>query len=265
VSITTNYFKSDVLFADNNQKAPMSGAAAFIEIQAPGGITFATALKIGQQTTFTDRLWKGYFYDAFGYNSTLNDAGRQRAREYFAMRYQVWPKNAAALDVFPFAANKTRSLDLDIENFVSTPYSGPKKDLTRGDFIGNYELQYLLREQMEFNAAQRFFEQHRPVVPFVLRDYRFVPYKEIPVDFTSSLREQGSDVTYRFNYTFSVESRGSSVDAVSSDSRMPCIPTGLTLTVLSDSSIRVEWDETTDDCSGSGGGSDSIEDGGLIT
>lgn len=204
-SFTSEYRKSDVVFAASTQKAPMSQQAAVIELQIPAAITM-NALQLGKQTNISGptRLWKGYFYDDLIYSAIKNDAERQRIYEYYAMRYQVWSKNAAGLYIYPFAANKTRSLDFDQEHFLSTPYSGDPKALVRGAFKGAYGLQYLLREQAEWDATQAFFKQHAPIAPFVIRDYRYYPYREVKVRFASSLKEQGSDVTYRFNYTFDV-------------------------------------------------------------
>jgi hypothetical protein len=204
---TFDYYKSQVFYEPLSQFAPMAGNAAVIELQIPTGVTM-DAIQIGKQRIF-ERRWKGYFFEDIIYSEIKNAAERQRIYEYFAMRYQVWSMTVDGLDLFPFAANRTRAVEIDIENYQSTPYNGQLKALVRGTDVGDYDLPYLLREQAEFDAATEFFKQHRPVTPFAIRDYRFCPAKEIPVRFTSSLREQGSDVTYRFNYTFGVHEIGS--------------------------------------------------------
>jgi hypothetical protein len=237
-SETFDYRKGELLYAHANQKAPMSGKAAVIELQIPGGVIL-DAIQIGKQTSFS-RLWKGYFFEEICYSSILNDLGRQRIYEYFAMRYQIWSQTAAGLDVYPFAANRTRAVDDDVENYLSTPYTGDPKSLVRGSLVGAYDLPYVLREQAEFKAAKAFFKQHRPVTPFVFRDYRFYPYEEVAVRFTSSIKEQGSDVTYRFNYTFSVTELDAADVPPSLDTLGPEAPTGLTIVDVTDTTVTVD-------------------------
>jgi hypothetical protein len=206
---TFDYRKSDVLFPSSGQKAPMSGAAAVIELQIPTGVTM-NAIQIGDQRNL-GRRWKGYFFDQLIYSQIQNELNRQRIYEYFAMRYQIWSEDINGFKIYPFASNKTRSLEQEIENYQSTPYNGDPKALVRGSVEGDYELIFALREQAEYKAAQAFFEEHRPVKKFVFRDYRFYPYESVGVRFTSPIREQGSDVTYRFNYGFSVHTTDVSV------------------------------------------------------
>jgi hypothetical protein len=205
VSASTDfqYRKADVIFTSDSQKAPMSGVPLLIELQIPTGITM-DAIQIGQQKNLAGRLWKGYFFEELIYSEIKNDCERQRIYEYFAMRYQVWSEDVNGFKIFPFASNRTRSLEQDIENYLSTPYNGDPKALARGSVEGDYELLFALREQAEYKAAQAFFEEHRPVEKFVFRDFRFYPYEPVGVRFTSPIREQGSDVTFRFNYGFSV-------------------------------------------------------------
>jgi hypothetical protein len=78
------------------------------------------------------------------------------------------------------------------------------KALVRGSFLSGYSLPFLLRQEEEFTAAKAFYEQHHPITPFVIRDYRFYPYQEVTVRIASPFREQGSDVSLRFNYSFDV-------------------------------------------------------------
>jgi hypothetical protein len=202
-SITISYRRSDVAFAQNNQKAPMSLNAAVLEIQAPAGLIFGS-LQLGKQTSLA-RLWKGYWFDDIAYNRILSDVERQRVYEYYAMRYWVWSKDSSdTYSTFPFAHNRTRSEDFDQESYLSEPYSGSPKELVRGNYVGSYSLPFILREQAEIDAAKAFLKQQGKSSTFVIRDYRYYPFRELKVRRTSSIREQGSDTSYRFNYTFDV-------------------------------------------------------------
>lgn len=197
------YRKSGVAFAEANQKAPMSGDAQVLELVHTTGMAM-DGIRLGQHFSLAGRLWKGWFFDHLMYSGVKNDLARFNIYRYFAMRYWVWERTAAGLFVFPFAANKNRGTELGQETYFSEPYAGDPKALTRGTFEGSYELPFLLREQEEYLAAEAFYKQHWPLDEFVYRDYRFYPYRDVICRFASPLREQGSDVTYRFNYSFEV-------------------------------------------------------------
>lgn len=201
-SFNSEYRKADVVFAANNQKAPVSNVPLLIEVRINSGLGSLDGIQIGQQVNLTARKWKGYFFEELIYSTVQSELARFRIYQYFAMRYKIWPKNAAGLNIFPFASNKTRSAERAKEHYISEPYSGAEKSLVRGSFRGKYQMPYLLREQAEFEAAQAFYEAHSPINDFVMRDYRYYPYKEVKGRFNSPLSEQGSDVTHRFNYTF---------------------------------------------------------------
>ncbi len=199
------YRKNGVAFAENNQKAPMNNQAAVIELTHTAGIPM-DGIQIGQQRTLDSgaRDWKGWFFDDLIYDVIQPELGVINAYRYFAMRYWVWQQNADGLYVFPFIPNKTTAVEIDQENYLSEPYDGDPKALTRGVFKGQYQLPFLLREQEEFLAAKAFHAQHYRLGKFVYRDYRYYPYKEVKCRFASPIREQGSDVTYRFNYSFEI-------------------------------------------------------------
>lgn len=225
----------------------MSLKPAVIEITAPGGISMPN-LQVGKQTSF-DRRWKGFWFEDLAYSQVLNDMQRQRVYEYFAMRFQVWSMNADRFDVFPFAANRTRSEDFDQESFLSQPYSGEPKELVRGSYKGDYSLSFILREQFEYEAAKAFLKQHGKSSPFIFRDYRYFPYKEVLVNRSSSLREQGSEVTYRFNYTFDV----SEVDEIQAEEiSPPPPPTGFHVVSTTSTSVTLDWDSDPDNLLGGG-------------
>jgi hypothetical protein len=196
-----NYRKSDVAFPANSQKAPMSMQIAVIEIIKEDGF-FLDGIQIGQQRNFVDRRWKGYFIEDLIYSAVRNDHQRSMIYQYFAMRYHLWQKNSAGLNVFPFPANKTRAASRDREHYLSEPYSGSQKALVLGSIKRAFKLPFAFRLQAEFEAAEAFHEQHHPVTDFIYRDYRFIPAKDRKCRITSPIEEQGSDVTFRFNYSF---------------------------------------------------------------
>src|SRR5262249_48970060 len=112
------------------------------------------------------------------------------------------------LDVFPYVADRVRTLEMDQEHFVSEPYSGDPKVLTRGNFRRGFALIFTTRTQAEYLAAETFFSAHPPPTHFIFRDYRFLPYRESEVMFTSTFKEQGSQVSLRFSYSFEIKEVG---------------------------------------------------------
>lgn len=197
------YKKAGVVFAQNNQQAPMNGVVKLLEVTMSGGLAM-DGVRVGQQRGLAGRLWKGWFLEDMGLHTLPNESQDRFIKEYYAMRYWAWEEDSNGRSVFPFAANKTRALERDREHYLSEPYTGDPTALIRGNFKSGYSLQFLLREEAEWDAAKAFWEQHYPLTPFVFRDYRYYPARDVVVRPASELREQGSDVTYRFNYSFDV-------------------------------------------------------------
>lgn len=194
------YRKSDVVYPAASQSAPVNGAFALVEIVYNAGVSM-DGLQVGKQRTLA-RNHKGYFFEQLGYSGIKNDFERLRIYRYFAMRYQAWPKVASGLNVFPFPADRVNGQELDREHYLSEPYDGDLKALVRGDFKSGFECPFTLRIEPEYNAAVAFYKEHYPLTNFILRDYRYIDPRDTQVRFGSSVKEQGSNVTYRFNYTF---------------------------------------------------------------
>jgi hypothetical protein len=199
----TQYRKSDVLFASNNQKAPMSNQIAVIEIRNDVGISM-DGIQIGQQLGFTNRRWKGYFVEDLIYSVILDDTARSQLYQYFAMRYHLWQKNVAGLNVYPFPH------DFD-GNSESNPQSVNFYDPPEGDRISEVlndakrimELQFSVADQYEVKAMQKFHSEHyAPAIPYVYRDQRFTPSQDIEgyIDSPYDLDGEGNIFNYSFRF-----------------------------------------------------------------
>ena len=195
----------DVLYASNAHVAPISENAALVEVVFAAGVAM-DGLQFGKQRDISGpaRLHKGYFFDSMCYSAVKNDQERLRIYRYAAMRYWLWQRTAAGLDVYPFPSNKARSSARDQEHYSSEPYSGDPTTLVRGSMRRAFSLPFTNRLQPEFEAAEQFHSTHRHHVDFAYRDYRFYPSRDSSVWMNSDLREQGSDVLFRFNYSFDV-------------------------------------------------------------
>lgn len=194
------YRKNDVSYATNNLLAPVVNNFAVLELLIPAGITLA-GLHIGQDRAFTDRKWKGYFFEDLIYSTEKNASERKLIYEYFAMRYKLWRQNADGLNIFPFVADRERNVERNRETYQSKPYSGDKKALVK-DFSRSFQLPFNLRLQQEFEAAESFHAQHHPLTDFIYEDYKYIPAKPRTINFASGITDQGSDVSHRFNYSF---------------------------------------------------------------
>lgn len=195
-----SFRRADVLFTVSTMAAPMSGTAYVIEMSSASGFAL-DGVQIGRDRGFS-RIWKGYFFDNIIYSSVQDDNRRLRVHQYAAMRYNLWQKNAAGLDVFPFASQRTSAGSLDQESYQSIPYSGDPKVLVRGNDKHSFTLPFATRIQPEFDAAEAFHKTHRLPTHFIYRNYRYFPPRDSECWITSPLREQGSDTSFRFNYNF---------------------------------------------------------------
>lgn len=198
-----SFFKSFVTFPESNQQAKMSGAFAIYEIQYPTGINL-TGINLGRDRADNTRKWKGWLSEAMIYSDVLNEFLREQIYYYFALKYRLWRENADGLKIFPFFSNKTSSMERNKSAFISEAYNGDLKALVRGNYKRSYELPFLLRPQAEFEAAEDFHAQHYPLQKFIFRDGRSYPAKNLTVRTNSSFKESGSDVTFRFNYSFGI-------------------------------------------------------------
>ncbi len=104
--------------------------------------------------------------------------------------------------IFPYVANKTRSLEVDLEHYLSEPYSGTEVALLRGSRKRRFSCLFTTRSQTETDGAESFHADHYPLEPIIFRDYRYYPPRDFTCRFISPFREQGSETTGRFNYGF---------------------------------------------------------------
>lgn len=196
------YRKSDVAYAESAQAAPVNGAWGICEIKFPTGIEI-DGLQIGQDRAFTGRRWVGSWAESLVYSRVLTELERERVFYYLALKYYVW-RISGGLPVFPFPADRQRSSDRGKEVYLSEPYAGDPKALIRGEFRRQFSCPFNLRPQAEMDAAEAFHAARYPdpTATFMFRDYRYSPARDREVRFASPITEQGSDVSFRFNYSF---------------------------------------------------------------
>lgn len=83
------YRKGGKVYANNDLQAPVNGQFALMEVQHPVGAQSLDGIQVGQQKTFTTRLWKGHFVEQVLYNRILTDAERMRLMFYFILKFNI--------------------------------------------------------------------------------------------------------------------------------------------------------------------------------
>lgn len=203
-SLGHTYRRFDVAYTEAAAPA-IFGTVGIMELTNTLGWPL-NGIQIGQHRSFTDRRWKGWWCEHILYDKVVTDIERWKVYRYLAAKYHIWQHASAASTkaVFPFPADREYSREHARETYLSEPYDGDPSALIRGNFRSGYSLGFTLRRQEELDAAKAFYEAHHPLGEFAFRDYRYYPYRDTNVRFTSPLIERGSGVTYRFNYSFDV-------------------------------------------------------------
>lgn len=195
------YRIADVEFSQSNQSAPMDNIVKVIEVRIPSGLTL-DGIQIGQDKNLTARKWEGIYLESVMFEFIKTDYDVCQIYQYFAMKYHLWQENADGLFIFPFHANSSRPMERGKETYLSEPYSGDMKALVRDGFKRAYDLSFDVRSQAEYEAAEVFVEQHHPLTHYIFRDTKYYPPKDVESRIASSIKDNGSDTTFRFNYSF---------------------------------------------------------------
>ena len=205
------YYLNGLHYPQINRLAAF-GETAIIEVTWPFGWDM-DGVQIGRQQDFADRLWKGWYQGDLLYNRILDPVERQAVFEYYAVKFNLWRRNAVGLAIWPFIPNHPRGLEAEVEHYVSEPYAGDPKALTRGSYNHGFSLPFALRHKREVTAAKAFHQQHRPITPFIFRDIGSTPAKDYRVQLTSPFQAQGTEVSHKSNYSFNVAELDSFDDA----------------------------------------------------
>lgn len=108
-------------------------------------------------------------------------------------------------DIFPYPHDKKISLGYEREQYQSEPYTGSPKVLSRGVFRRRWSLVFTNRTQVEYDAAEFYYSQHPMPIQITFRNYRFYPTRDYTCWIVpNTFREQGSEVSFRFTYSFDV-------------------------------------------------------------
>lgn len=201
--VVSSYRKNGVSYPKTNMLAPMSNQIGIIEMKLSSTMVL-DSLQIGRDRNDNTRRWTGFFVEMLVFSAEKNENELRRIYEYFATRYWLWRKNDTGLNIFPFVADRSRSVERDQESYISQPYSGPKKALVY-DLQRKFQLPFSVRHQAEYDAAEAFHAQHSRTIDFIYEDHKYIPFRNRTMNFTTGIKDDGSNVSYRFNYSFEAE------------------------------------------------------------
>jgi hypothetical protein len=194
------YRRRDVIYAESNMQAAMSGAISIFEVSLASGWPL-DGIQIGKDRTFANRKWKGPFVGDLMWNRVLADTERFDVYEYIATKYWLWKRVSSGLDVWPFQPNWTRPLTVDKRVLSSTSVSGANKSRSKGTAKIGIEPQFDLRGPEEYDAAVAFWNDKYPGTSFIYRDDAFSPARETEMRFVSGIQQQAAS-TREISYSF---------------------------------------------------------------
>lgn len=82
-----SYRKNDILYAEDNQLAPMN-SWGLMELQFPSGF-LSEGIQYGRDRDLSDRRWKGWLVDAMGFSTIRTAVQRARILMYYRLKYAL--------------------------------------------------------------------------------------------------------------------------------------------------------------------------------
>lgn len=195
------YLKNYVSSPETSQSAPVSNRIAIIEIAFPPSL-FLDGIQIGQDRTFTNRKWRGYFIESLIYSSIKNDSERQKIYSYFAEKFHLWRQTPMGLNIFPFRNNHKTPSQSFVNELSSTSISGAHKSRSKSGLIRRFDVPFSGRYQSEFDAGEAFWYYNRRQCVF--EDNAVYP----PISYTGRITtplERDPQSINNFGYKFGFE------------------------------------------------------------
>jgi hypothetical protein len=199
------YRKGGKFYVLSNQKAPVGGAVAVIELISPDPI-FLDGIQIGQQRNLTARRGKFYFFESLFYEHIKTGCERQEIFEHFAERYHIWRYRSDDLAIFPFAFDRSTEHNEEELAEISEAEGERARDrivryLNDADEpFQSYNFTFADRFQREWQASRMFLRQHRLHLPFWVEDIERDQFTKITQEKTG--KPSTGTAAFRFNYEF---------------------------------------------------------------
>lgn len=178
-----------VPFAANASPGSFNGEIGVFEVSRTGGMLL-DSIQIGMDRNFFDRVWDGDWFEQILFDRVLSENEVRMVYEYFAMKYNLWKRDATDLDIFPFQPNWARGLTGDKVVLASRSVSGATKARSKSAAKKSFEASFEDRLVEEYDAAYAFWDQKYPGTSFIYRDDAFSPARDTEVLFTSPFPQQ---------------------------------------------------------------------------
>lgn len=195
-----HYYHRGLELTESTATASFNNALSIFEVSFVGGWSLDN-IQIGKDRTFANRVWKGDFCEALFYSTTLSNTDRYAIYEYLAMKYLLYKRNSAGLDVWPFQADWGDVLGKDKRVLSSTSVSGANKSRSKSSAKRAIAPRFTARFPEEYDAAESFWDSKYPATHFIYRDYTTSAETDTECRFVSGIsksREDYRDVDYEW-------------------------------------------------------------------
>lgn len=197
------YRRRDAVYAESDMQAAMSNDISVFEVSLTTGWAL-DGIQVGKDRTYANRKWKGYFVEMLMFTRVLSDLERFLIYEYLAIKFQLWKRDAAGLDVWPFSTDWGRPLAVGKRVVSSVSVSGAYKARSKGTKKMGVEPQFESRTIEEYDTAVEFWNAKYPGTNFIYRDDSFYPSRDTEMRFVSNIEQNGQSFQ-DINYSWQAE------------------------------------------------------------
>jgi len=192
LALGNEYRKSDAAWAESNQKAPMNGAAALLEVSNATGLGL-DGIQVGKQKNLAGRIWKGYFFEQLIFDRVLTLTERQRVMLYFNIKFSQWkvglPLRFPSDDLMQFRRSRFYSAPpeyKDTTDFFEFEDRGRTFNEAADAPPRKWEYVYRKRTAAQTVIFDEFWNQARIAHPFTFlethRDGRSIEWSDVRIE-----------------------------------------------------------------------------------
>lgn len=184
------YRKSDIVYPEAGQEAPMNGAFALIEVSSTGGFGF-DGIQVGKQKNIAGRIWKGYFVEQLLFDRVLTLIERTRVMLYFNLKFAQWqvdlPFYFPSDDILEYRPRRSRFYaEPPMYQKVTDSFEFEDGGKTFNEVADTpprrWEYNYLRRTPAQVIIFDAFWDQARLANPFIFRDKYGTEWADVRIE-----------------------------------------------------------------------------------